>query len=90
MVSVYRARALKKGLRLNQMGNQRQWTISEKQGFWDQVLELKDKTVGILGLGTIGKEVARLARARAQAFASPILDLVPDTYECINGIERAP
>jgi phosphoglycerate dehydrogenase-like enzyme len=53
---------LKKGLRLNQMGNQRQWTISEKQGFWDQVLELKDKTVGILGLGTIGKEVARLAR----------------------------
>ena len=52
---------LKKGLRLHQMGNQKQWTVSEKQGFWHQVWELKGKTLGILGLGNIGKEVARLA-----------------------------
>lgn len=53
---------LKKGLRLHQMGNTKKWTISEKQGFWDQVWELKGKTLGILGLGNIGKEVARLAK----------------------------
>jgi lactate dehydrogenase-like 2-hydroxyacid dehydrogenase len=53
---------LKKGLRLHDMGNKEQWTISEKQGFWNQVRELKGKTLGILGFGDIGKEVARLAR----------------------------
>jgi lactate dehydrogenase-like 2-hydroxyacid dehydrogenase len=53
---------LKKGLRLHQIGNQKQWTIKEKQGFWDHVWELKGKTLGILGLGDIGREVARLAR----------------------------
>jgi phosphoglycerate dehydrogenase-like enzyme len=53
---------LKKGLRLHQMGNKKQWTLSEKQGFWDQVWELRGKTLGILGLGSIGKEVAKLAR----------------------------
>ncbi len=52
---------LKKGLHLHQMGNKSQWTLSEKQGFWDQVWELRGKTLGILGLGSIGKEVARLA-----------------------------
>ena len=52
---------LKKGLRLHEMGNTKQWTLSEKQGFWDQVWELRGKTLGILGLGSIGKEVARLA-----------------------------
>ncbi|MGD2201229.1 MAG: NAD(P)-dependent oxidoreductase [Candidatus Bathyarchaeota archaeon] len=30
---------------------------------WDQVWELKGKTLGILGLGNIGKEVARLSHA---------------------------
>lgn len=54
---------LKKGLRLQQMGNRKQRTISEVQGFWDKVWELKGKTLGILGLGSIGKEVARLSRA---------------------------
>jgi lactate dehydrogenase-like 2-hydroxyacid dehydrogenase len=54
---------LKKGLRLNQMGNKKQRTISEIHGFWSQVWELKGKTLGILGLGSIGKEVARLSRA---------------------------
>jgi len=44
------------------MGNTKQWTLSEKQGFWDQVWELRGKTLGILGLGSIGKEVAKLAR----------------------------
>jgi len=53
---------LKKGLRLHEMGNTKQWTLSEKQGFWDQVWELRGKTLGILGLGSIGKEVAKLAR----------------------------
>ncbi len=52
---------LKKGLRLHEMGNKEQWTLSEKQGFWNQVRELKGKTLGILGFGDIGKEVARLA-----------------------------
>jgi len=53
---------LKKGFRLHQMGNKKQWTITEKHGFWDQIGELRGKTLGILGLGNIGKEVARLAR----------------------------
>jgi lactate dehydrogenase-like 2-hydroxyacid dehydrogenase len=54
---------LKKGLRLHQMGSKKQRTISEIQGFWDRVWEFKGKTLGILGLGSIGKEVARLSRA---------------------------
>jgi phosphoglycerate dehydrogenase-like enzyme len=52
---------LKKGLRQNEMGSNDHWKISEKFGFWNQVWELKGKTLGILGFGNIGKEVARLA-----------------------------
>jgi lactate dehydrogenase-like 2-hydroxyacid dehydrogenase len=54
---------LKRGLKLHQTGNQKRWTIGMKQPFWNQVGELKGKTLGILGLGNIGKEVARLARS---------------------------
>ena len=53
---------LKKGLHLHKIGNKKQRKDSEVLGFWDQVWELRDKTLGILGLGSIGKEVARLAK----------------------------
>jgi glyoxylate reductase/D-3-phosphoglycerate dehydrogenase len=43
------------------MGNKKQWTMNEKFGIWNQVWELKGKTLGILGFGNIGMEVARLA-----------------------------
>ena len=53
---------LKRGLHLHQMGNQKQWKSSVTPSYWNQILELKGKKLGILGMGNIGKEVARLAR----------------------------
>lgn len=49
---------------------------SLKEGRWDRKLymgtEIKDKTIGILGLGRIGREVAY----RMQAFGMKVLHLL--------------
>lgn len=39
------------------------WGPGEFPRFWNDMRELRGKTLGILGLGTIGKEVAKLANA---------------------------
>ncbi len=40
------------------------WSKSSDFCFWDkQLFELKDKTIGLIGFGSIGKEVAKLATA---------------------------
>ncbi len=36
---------------------------SSLNGVTDEVLELKDKTLGLIGLGNIGKEVVKRAKA---------------------------
>lgn len=57
-------------------------------GVWrrEQGMELSGKTLGIIGLGRIGKKVAR----RAQAFEMPVVayDIAPDTaFAAEHGIE---
>ena len=58
-------------------------------GFKDMV-ELRGKTLGIIGMGEIGKELAR----RAQAFDMPViyhdLNRLPEPYEQLLGARQAP
>ncbi len=55
---------LKKALKAHEPGTRKNRTINEVFGIWDSVWEL-GKTLGILGRGNIGKEVAKLAKAFA-------------------------
>jgi phosphoglycerate dehydrogenase-like enzyme len=54
---------LKKALKAHELGTRNKRTMKEIFGIWDNVWELRGKTLGILGLGNIGKEVARLSKA---------------------------
>ncbi len=42
---------------------QNAWKPGEFVSFWSDMRELRGKTIGVLGLGAIGREVARLANA---------------------------
>jgi len=54
---------LKKALKAHELGTRKNRTMNMVFGIWDSIWELRGKTLGILGMGNIGKEDARLAKA---------------------------
>lgn len=54
---------LKKAIYASRKGVEKDWKRGELTKVFEEAMELRGKTLGIIGLGAIGKEVARLARA---------------------------
>lgn len=69
------------------LNRQGRWSENPDFCYWDTLLmELSDKTMGIVGLGNIGRRVAQIAQAfgmRVKALTSKTADALPD------GIEKA-
>jgi phosphoglycerate dehydrogenase-like enzyme len=66
---------------------QNAWEPGEFPRFWNDMRELRSKTLGILGLGTIGKEVARLAKALGANVIYNSRRRISETNEKSLGIE---
>jgi lactate dehydrogenase-like 2-hydroxyacid dehydrogenase len=54
---------LKRAIHAHTKGRVEGFSMPEIQSLWPQVWELRGKTLGLIGLGETGKEVAKLARA---------------------------
>lgn len=54
---------LKKAIYASRKSMEKDWKLNELTKVFEEAMELRDKTLGIIGFGAIGTEVARLARA---------------------------
>jgi len=81
---------LKKAIEANNIVNDGWIVRDQTHNLLDRTFELKDKTVGLIGLGAIGIEVARLANA----FGAKILyfkrNRFPETEEKMLGVVYRP
>ena len=85
---------LRKAIHVHHRTLEKGWTMPDIRGFYNRNLEFNGKTLGIIGYGSTGKEVARLARAfgpkilyhkRTRLTADEELDMGVE-YRSLNGL----
>jgi lactate dehydrogenase-like 2-hydroxyacid dehydrogenase len=79
--------ALKRTIYAYKKGIKEGFTMPEIQGLWSQVWEFRGKTLGIIGLGSTGKEVAKLARAFGPKMLYYKRNRLPEDEERELGVE---
>jgi len=79
--------ALKRTIYAHTKGIKEGFTMPELQGLWPQVWEFRGKTLGIVGLGATGKEVAKLARAFGPRMLYYKRNRLPEDEEKELGVE---
>lgn len=82
--------ALKRTIYAYQKSIEEGFTMPEIQGLWSQVWEFRGKTLGIIGLGATGKEVAKLARAFGPRMLYYKRNRLPEDEERELGVEYRP